>query len=234
MTNAASVFDLTAIRAALQQTGLAPSEIAFRVDIAVRSLQRILDGDPDPGEIRVATLTRLADTLGLPLRSMFAAPRAAPEACRAVASDRPQDDHTADDASTVIAVLYDRETAASNSDIALALGWPLDRLNSALHVANERLGTAGLRIVREHGESRVSPIADHLASRASLATAQAHARGLKTTEYKAAYALHTGQKVTTANETRQRFVIGRLANVGVVHLEGSRPRLSDAARFAHP
>jgi transcriptional regulator with XRE-family HTH domain len=228
-----SLFDLPTIRAALQQSGLAPSDIAYRVDIAVRSLQRILDGDPDPGEIRVATLARLANTLGLPLRSLIA-----PSATTADSTDSLDDgnpsDAEPDDASTIIALLYDRGTAAVNSEIAAALGWSLDRLKQALREADHRLRPAGLRIVREHGESSIHPVADHLGARTALENVQAHVRGLKLVEYKAAHQLHTGQKVTAPNEARLRFVVGRLANVGVVDLKGRQPCLSAAAAFAHP
>ncbi|MGY1615908.1 helix-turn-helix domain-containing protein [Geodermatophilus sp. SYSU D00691] len=233
MSQSPSLFDLPTIRAALQQSGLAPSDIAFRVDIAVRSLQRILDGDPDPGEIRLATLARLANTLGLPLRSLIAPPQDSARTTRAP-HDAEVTDPAPDDASTVIALLYDRSTAAINSEVAVALGWSLDRLKEALREADQRLRPAGLRIVREHGESSIHPVADHLRARAALDRVQAHVRGLKVVEYRAAYEVHSGQKVTAPNEARRRFVLGRLANVGVIDLTGKKVNLSAAAKFAHP
>lgn len=230
----ASLFDVAVMRSALQQSGFAPSDIAFRVDIAVRSLQRILDGDPDPGEIRVATLARLADHLGLPLRSLIAPSEPPRRSASAPQADADTQSDAADDASTVIAVLYDRGTPTLNGEIAAALGWSLDRLISALEEADARLRRAGLRIVREHGESAMRPVSDHLQNRQALANVQAHVRGLKMAEYKAAHQLHTGQDVSAPNEARRRFVTGRLANVGVVDLASKEPTLTDAAQFAHP
>jgi transcriptional regulator with XRE-family HTH domain len=229
-----SVFDVTAIRSALHASGLAISDVAFRVDIAVRSLQRILNGEPDPGEIRVATLARLADTLGLPLRSLFASPGGVVKAIPASAPPDDTLDPRPDDATTVIALLYDRGQATINSEVASALGWSLDRLKRSLTEADRRLRTAGLRVIREHGESSIRPVDDHAADRAALENVQAHARGLKTFEYKAAYALHTGDRISAQNEARRRFVVGRLANVGVISLTGDGPALSAAASFAHP
>lgn len=231
----ASLFDVAAMRAAIQETGLAISDIAFRVDIAVRALQRILNGEPDPGEIRVATLARLADTLGLPLRSLIAPPAPSSSHHRdddtATASDT---DDSSDDVATVIALLYDKATPTLNSELAAALGWALDRLNTALLEANLRLHPAGLRIIREHGESSIRPIGNHLKARRALTDVRAHARGRSMAEYRAAYRIHTGQKVTAANETRRRFVLGRLAKVGAVDLSGGKPTLTDAAKFANP
>lgn len=228
-----SPFDVATIRTALQESGLAPSDLAFRVDFAVRSLQRILNGDPDPGEIRVATLGRLADHLGLPLRSLIAPPTAMRHAVEALdlVSDAPED---SDDAATVTALLYNRRAPTLNEEIAEALHWPLDRLHAALAEADRRLRVGGLRIVREHGESRVQPVHDHLEARRSLSQVEAHNRGLKPYEYRAAFEVHTGQPITASNETRRRVVIGGLANVGVLDLAGDRPTLSEAAQFAHP
>jgi transcriptional regulator with XRE-family HTH domain len=231
--DSASVFDVTAIRKALHASGMAISDVAFRVDIAVRSLQRILDGERDPGEIRVATLARLADTLGLPLRSLIAPPGGTAQA-DAPSPHEDKSEAQPDDATTVIAMLYDRGQATLNSEIASALGWSLDRLKRALAEADRCLLPAGLRVVREHGESTVRPVRDHLADRAALDNVQAHVRGLKTVEYKAAYALHTGHQITAPNQARLRFVVGRLANVGVIDLTGAQPHLSAAAGFAHP
>ncbi len=67
-----------------------------------------------------------------------------------------------------------------------------------------------------------------------MADVQAHARGLTMAEYVAAYQMHRGHKVTAPNETRRRFVLGRLAKVGAVDQGGIKPMLSAAARFAHP
>jgi len=227
---ATSLFDVAKIRTALQQSGLATSDLAFRVDIAVRSLQRILNGDPDPGEIRVATLDRLAKHLGLPLRSLIAAP-----ASSTIAADADADPGSGpDDAATVTALLYDRETPTLNEDLAEALGWSLDRLRGALTVADERLRPAGLRIVREHGESRVRPLHDHAHQRQSLGQVRAHRGGLKTFEYQAAFQAQTGQVITATNEIRRRLTIGGLANVGVLTLTGEQSALSAAAEFAHP
>ena len=77
MTTRTSPFDHSAIRNALYRTGLTTGEIAFRIDISAIAMQRIVDGADDPGEIRVATVARLANVLGLPVRSLF---RAAPGA----------------------------------------------------------------------------------------------------------------------------------------------------------
>lgn len=235
MTNqSASLFDVAAMRAAIQDNGLAISDIAFRVDIAVRALQRILNGEPDPGEIRVATLARLADTLGLPLRSLIAPPTtSSPDSDQAPAATADTSD-SADDATTVIAVLYDRDTPTLNNELAAALGWTLDRLKAALGKADTRLRPARLRIIREHGESSIRPVEDHLAARRALTDVQTHARGRTMPEYLAAYHIHTGQKATFRNEARRRFVLGRLAKVGAIDLSGSKPTLTDAAKFAHP
>lgn len=235
MTDAStSVFDVTAIRNALHASGLAISDVAFRVDIAVRSLQRILNGEPDPGEIRVATLARLADTLGLPLRSLIVSPGGSSKVIPVASPPDDTPDPRPGDATTVIALLYDRGSATINSEIASALGWSLDRLNRALAEADGRLGPAGLRVVREHGESSIRPVHDHVADRVALENAQAHARGLRTVEYRAAYALHIGNPIAAPNEARRRFVVGRLANVGVIDPARDEPALSDAAVFAHP
>ncbi|MCF6735239.1 helix-turn-helix domain-containing protein [Blastococcus sp. KM273129] len=225
-----SLFDVAAIRTALQQSGLAPSELAFRVDFAVRSLQRILNGDPDPGEIRVATLARLANHLGLPLRSLLAAP----PVTTTTAVDAEVDPVAADDAATVTALLYDRTTPTLNDHLAEALDWSLDRLQQALTEADRRLRMAGLRIVREHGESRVQPLHDHVQARRDLTQVHAHRSGLKPYEYQAAYQTYTGQAITAPNETRRRVITGGLANAGLLDLTEEEPALSAAAEFAHP
>ena len=73
-------------------------------------------------------------------------------------------DRLAEDATTVIAILYDRWTTPTlNQDLAAALDWDVDRLLAAYDEAQLRLVAAGLRIARSHGEVSICPAHDQCA-----------------------------------------------------------------------
>lgn len=224
-------FNHTLIRHALNASGLHIAELAYRLDIAINTLDRLLDGEDDPGEIRIATLQRLAEHLGLPLQALFAAP------------DQP--DHlpdsppsASDDAATVIATIYDRgATPTANGDLTTVLGWDLDRLHVAFKEADRRLRPAGLRLARAHGEAAIVPLHDKTPERNRLADIQAANKGLNMAHYKAVYALLQGESwlnVSDYNSTRRRLVAGVLLNLGIFAGERSSPTLSEAVTFGDP
>jgi hypothetical protein len=158
-----------------------------------------------------------------------APPTPAPEAT-------PPGDQIADDATTVIAILYDRGTTPPlNQDLATALNLDLDRLRAAHDEAQLCLAAAGLRIARSHGEVSICPTHDHSAVRTALAQVQAHTQGLKLDAYQAAYQMMTGQPpLPDRTVARRRFLLGHLANLGVADLADRTPSLTDAAHTAFP
>ena len=229
MTPSRTVFDSDKIANAVLTTGLTVNEVGFRIHMPFKTLQQIVSGASTPIDVRITTLERLADTIGLPVRSLFAKPDPAPEALAyAYKGD------TAGDATTVIAVLYDRGTNPTiNTDLARGLGWTLQRLNAAYDEAEKRLAPAGLRLIRTHGEGSIAPTEDHTEQRAAVEHARADNTGLSVDTYQAAYQTMTGAEVLPGRlGYRRRLVIGRLANLGIVNGQGRTPTLSDAAKDA--
>jgi transcriptional regulator with XRE-family HTH domain len=229
-----TIFNTHRILTALNNSELLVSELAYRVDIAISTLERILNGNPDPGEIRIATLVKIADNLGLPLASLFAPPPEPPPAHEGPARHRA--DQAAADAATVIATIYDRGSAPTrNAELAEVLGWDLDRLKAAYQEADLRLRPAGLRLVREHGEATIQPVADHTDTRLRLKEVRAADRGFDLSHYKAAYQAYTGQAISVSNRAAQRRrITAPLANLGVLTEVGSKAAFTQAARYAHP
>ena len=231
MTNTGTVFDSTKIANAVLATGLTINEVGFRVHMPFKTLQQIVDGDTTPIDVRVTTLERLATAIGLPLRSLFATPNPPPGPETFDASTAENHDQ---DATTVIAVLYDRGTNPTlNIDLAKGLGWTLQRLNTAYDEAEKRLAPAGLHLIRTHGEGSIAPTADHTDQRAAVEHARADNTGLSVDTYQAAYQVMTGADVLPGRMGyRRRLVIGRLANLGIVNGHNQSPTLTDATRQA--
>jgi hypothetical protein len=229
-TTTTSVFDATKIRNALLNTGMSVNEASFRVHMPFKTLQQIVDGQSTPHDLRITTIKRLADIIGLPVRSLFAEPD----------TPAPLNDETpsptADDATTIIAVLYDRGTNPSiNHDLAKGLGWTLERLHNAYDEAEHRLAPAGLRLIRTHGEGSIAPIHDHTEQRAAVEHARADNTGMAVDSYRAAHQLLTGSEVLPGRRAyRRRLCIGWLANLGIVNTESREPVLTDAALEAFP
>jgi transcriptional regulator with XRE-family HTH domain len=224
-------FNHALIRHALNASGLHVAELAYRLDIAINTLDRLLDGEDDPGDLRIATLQRLAEHLGLPLQALFAAPHQ-PEPDADVPSN------PTDDAATVIATIYDRgSTPTPNIDLTTSLAWDLDRLHAAYKEADRRLRPAGLRLARSHGEAAIVPLHDNTPERTRLAEMQAANKGLNMAHYKAVYALLQGESwlnVSDYNSTRRRLVAGVLINLGIFAGERATPTLSEAVTFGDP
>lgn len=225
-----TVFDSDKIANAVLSTGLTINEVGFRVHMPFKTLQQICDGSTTPIDVRVTTLTRLAEEIGLPLRSLFAKP--SPTPIRADPNDTGSSD-AAKDATTVIAILYDRGTSPTlNTDLATGLGWTIQRLNAAYDEADKRLAPAGLRLIRTHGEGSIAPIADNTSQRAAVEHARADNTGLTVDAYQSVYQAMTGTAVLPGRHGhRRRLVIGRLANLGI--LTGHEtPTLTAAAKAA--
>jgi transcriptional regulator with XRE-family HTH domain len=229
-----TIFNTHRILTAFNDSELLVSELAYRVDIAISTLERILNGNPDPGEIRIATLVKIADNLGLPLASLFAPPPEPPPAHES--PDCHRADQAATDAATVTATIYDRGTTPTrNAELAEVLNWDLDRLKAAYQEADRRLRPAGLRLIREHGEATIQPIADHTDTRLRLKEIRAADRGFDLSHYKAAYQAYTGQPISVSNRAAQRRrITAPLANLGILTEVGIKAALTDAARYAHP
>ncbi|QWZ07712.1 helix-turn-helix transcriptional regulator [Nocardioides panacis] len=222
------------IRHALNDTGMLVSELAYRSDMSINTLTRLLDGEEDPGDLRVATLTRLADHLGLPLQALIAAPdQPDPDP-----GQQPPGGETAEDFATVISAIYDRgNTPTLNSELCDALDWNLDRLTTAYKEADRRLRPAGLRLNRSHGEASIVPLHNHAATRQSLNEVSTSNKGLTIEHYQAIYALMQGRPwtdVSGSNTTRRRFITGALINHGILTGEREDPHIADAVTFGDP
>lgn len=233
MTNPTSIFDHAKIRNAIWTTGATVNEIGFQVHIAAKQLQHIVDGKPAPLDINIETLRRLADYLGLPLHSLFAQAGPPP-----LPADEPPRNQAAEDATTVIAVLYDRgSTPTVNHDLASALKWDLARLLAAYDEADRRLSPAGLRLVRASGRGCIVPIKDHTATRAAVTHAQSHntATAIKSDAYRAIHQILSGSPVLPKTSfTRRRFILGEVAKLGIVDLQPRTPALTAATLDAFP
>ncbi|TPG17056.1 helix-turn-helix domain-containing protein [Pedococcus bigeumensis] len=224
-------FDDTKIRNAIQTSGMSLNEISFRVLMPAKTLQHIADGKAEPIDIRIDTLARLGDALGLPLRSLFAQPEPVPEPETRGAS--PQPGH---DAATVIGALYDRgSTPTVSRDLAKGLRWDLQRLKAACDDAETRLAPAGLRMVRTHGEVSIVPTHDQTETRAAVTQALAESTGTTIPEdaYRAVYQAMTGQAILPGTTGfRRRLLLGAAAKLGMLDLKPRTPALSQAARDA--
>jgi transcriptional regulator with XRE-family HTH domain len=223
------IYDTRAINYAFRERGLAISELAYRVDVSIAAIERILNGTTDPGEMRIATLARIAEHLGIPLRSMFTEPTLAdPERSSA------QPDPVAD-AETVIALIYDRgSTPTVNTDLVTALDWDIDRLTAAYDEADRRLRPIGLRIYRQHGEGTIRPLHNHADQRAKLRKVEAAQYGLKAHHYKGIYQARNRQPVTLGETATRRLVLGALVNLGILHQADRQITVTDAVEFGHP
>ena len=198
-----------------------------------KTLQHIVDGKNEPIDIALDTLKRLANHLGLPLQSLFAAPQPPPPP-----PPQSTDVDPVEDATTVIAVLYDRGTTPTvNQDLALALGWDMTRLGNAYDEAEKRLTPAGLTLNRTHGECSVVPTHDHAKQRTALTNALSDRSGAAITMdgYTAAHQVMTGSPILpTTTGMRRRFVLGAIANIGIITLQAREPALTEAALEAFP
>ena len=187
-------FNSRRIANALLATGLSVNEVAFRVHMPFKTLQQIVEGATTPIDVRVTTLERLAEAINLPLRSLFTPPKGAPDPEE---QGKTESTEAAADATTVIAVLYDRGTNPTiNTDLAKGLGWTLQRLNTAYDEAERRLAPAGLRLTRTHGEGSIGPATDRANERAAVEHARADNTGLSVDTYQAAYQAHDRRRRT--------------------------------------
>jgi transcriptional regulator with XRE-family HTH domain len=229
------IFNSRAIREAVLHSGLTSSDIAFRVDLSQQAIQRILDGDRDPGEIRVATLIKFATLIGLPTQDLFFPADPQPPTSIPLpqsAADDSQSVHR--DVQAVVGALYDRGQPTLNKEIASAFGWTMDRLQQALDFAGDLLAGVGLELLRTHGETTIRANAHQQGPRDAVAETFARARGLSISDYQTVYTLMEGGTVAAESGMRRKVIFGGLCRLGVIDVSVRETRLTEAALFAHP
>lgn len=228
-----TVIDTEALNRALRESSLTVNQLAYRVGASGHVIVRLLT-DGDPGELRLGTLARIADALRIPTKALLADPEKHPTE---EDTARPSADGLVDDAQTIIGAIYDRGTTpVLNRDLAVALGWDLDRLHAAFDEADRRLGPSGLCLYRQQGEVALGPNKDRRSARTRLTLRLASEYAMKANYYQTVYqVLHSG-KVTGhfKNATARNMVLGALANQGILHLDRKEPSMAAAALFAFP
>lgn len=118
--------------------GLTIRQLAHQLGIEAADLRRLEDGfvrDPECTWLSVATLSRICTGLDLDLSDLLA-------------GDRPAPSEGAADDIKLEAVLVDHGGVLTRDDLALALGWPLTRLERALLALERRLRPTGQRLRR--------------------------------------------------------------------------------------
>jgi len=229
-----TLFNTALLRARVNAAGLTLNELANRLDLSNTTVENVLSGHADPGELRIATLAKFADILGLPLTSMFAR-NDIPD----WADSDPRRD-LRDDAHQLIACLHAATAKTSTTTAAAALDWTHQHMKAAIAEANKRLAPSGLRIIATSGEVYLATIDDHTHAIQRLAAEQTGETGFRLDQYKAVYQLLTTGNVTVATtaERRRAQVLSPLAALGVINQpvtpsEGPATP-TEATRFAFP
>lgn len=227
-----SLFNTPLLREHINATGLTLNQVANRLDLSNTTVENLVSGRDDPGELRIATLRKFADLLGLPLTSLFAPPENAHQAADTAEASLRGDTHQ------LIACLHTATARTSTTTVASALGWTLQHLKAVTTAANNLLTPSGLRITATNGEVYLATIDDHTDATRRLAAEQANETGFRHDQYKAVYQLLTTGTVAVSNtaERRRAQILNPLAVLGVINLP-MRPSegittLTDAAHFA--
>lgn len=230
---ATPVFDNRYIAYVFNQRGYHVNEFAARLDLSNSVVEAFLRGTVEPGDLRIATLTSMANMLGIPLHSMFTRPAATDvDLTPQNDSDDPLGSNAVDtDAAQLIATVYDtgRATPTLITDIASAFDWTTERVFAAAAEGTRRLEPAGLRIATSHGELFITPIEDHHKAHRALTNRKTYERGLSYTHYKAVHQVLGNHQVTVNRSGRQRLrTLGGLVNLGVIN-QAKNPALTEAA-----
>jgi transcriptional regulator with XRE-family HTH domain len=227
-----SLFNTALLRARLNAAGLTINELANRLDLSNTTIENVLAGHHDPGELRIATLAKFADILGLPLTSIFAR-NDIPNWADANTGSDPRDD-----AHQLIACLHAATAKSSTTTVTSAFRWTLQRTKAAITEANKRLAPSGLRLIATNGEVYLATIDDHTDALQRLATEQTSETGFRLDQYKAAYQLLATGNVTVSNTAARRRaqILNPLAAMGVITQPVTPSEgpvtVTDAARFA--
>lgn len=241
------VFNTRYLLYAFNQSGYHINEFAYRLDLSARTLEALLRGNDDPGELRIATLVAMANQLGIPLHSMFARPEPLPDPANATdpAPTKPGTSTAADaetqgtddlknDAEQLLACIYEagRTTPTLVSEIAKAFGWTIERTYAAANESDRRLAPAGLTMKTNHGNVFVAPINDHLDAQTALKNHKVYARGLHINQYRTIHQILTGRKASESRSTARGLInLGAMVNLGVL-TQAKKPALTEATREA--
>ena len=132
-------------------------------------------GDPAAAAVTLRTLQRLADALSVAPLRLLADPDQDPAGTTAgaapdgpVGAEHPDRPDVTADAVTLGALLFDRPRNNPVGDVAAALDWPVDRVQTGLRESLEpRLADAGARLHRDNNRYRVVPPDDAAATEAA-------------------------------------------------------------------
>lgn len=154
--------DGKAIRTCRLDRGMSARDLCTATEISAPTLRRIEDDEPAPRtQMTVLMLQRLIDTLGVRLVDLLAddTPNS-PGTHRAHAPEaRP------DDVPTLSDLLLHARVWMPKRDLALALGWTLDRLRLAAAALDHDLRPLGMQVHSVNGGLLLRPVGGYTTAR---------------------------------------------------------------------
>jgi transcriptional regulator with XRE-family HTH domain len=209
------------IRARRLELGLSVTALAGQLGLATDTVHAIETGTlTHPAGVSLGAVLGLAQALGLAPADLFddSAPGQAAQPTPAPSAAAPDD-------RALEAVLLAHGDAVTLDDLAEALGWPLGRLEAALHALHRRLEPTGARLTRTGwNRYRIDSDQQALTSRQRHALAQRHRAddhdGLSVAAAAKLYLLSTGvpaqlqQQLWHDDPVAKRLARQRLATGG--------------------
>ncbi|MFN8132099.1 MAG: helix-turn-helix transcriptional regulator [Solirubrobacteraceae bacterium] len=213
------------------QRGLSQRELAHRLGFSAATVRRLETVAAQP-ELSLRELSALAGELGAAPAQLLASGAGEDDTA---ARQEPSGLQGDADAAVITAALASLDRPASRAEIAAGLGWPLGRVEAALHAAARRLHGSGLDIlIRPSGDVCLIP-APGLVSRdqeRELARARLARRGLRSSEARLLLMIARGERLPLRLPRNDRVALGALINAGLVQNDGTRLCLSEAAAHA--
>jgi transcriptional regulator with XRE-family HTH domain len=206
------------------ELNLSQRDVALEVGIHPVTMSRLEQGRNDE-TLTLGTIQRLAAALGLSISTLFWPPEA---------NEQPED--PTQDECRLEALLWDARTAVSADDIAVAFGWTLRRVHTALSALEGRLAGRGTAIFSSGRRHRLTARSDMLTSqeRERLERARSVRYGLMLHE---ALILQQVRRGAPALELahlsgKERVAMGSLLKAGLIHVSGGRIELTEDAKFS--
>ena len=203
------------LRAALTETGLSEREAARRASVGFATVRTILNHDAISLSAPMADLHRLAETVGLTLVDLLTTtPRDEPQ--EHPDAETAPTDAAALDAATLAGLLTADPVMHKPDRLAIALGWTLTRLETAITALDPQLQAAGLRIHRNTMGLTIRPANDVTLAAQRLAELRDHEDGLKGPAARILHAAYTGTISSKHLPEAQRPHLASLRNRGAL------------------
>lgn len=225
------------IREAILQQDLSERDVCSKSSIGETVFRTAINEGLLSKTFTVSALARLAEVCGLTVSELLAPPEL--RVTRRSEHDGPGEDHQlmteGDEPAQLLSLLYEAGSDQVDSRVAMALGWPLSRVDQVADRLAHMLTPLGLRVFRSSERIGIRSLdLDMIDTARRLKEMREAQHGINQAAARILLKVLEGRLSTTDTTTGSGPQLQHLHNMGAIYLHpstGQRAQITDATRY---